>query len=241
MRDKVNVFYYPEMVAAPSTIKKAILLFDEIHFMDRPSFMFGELGGQCGTVGTASPIRQFEAAFRAEGAPVFVHSAPGGPVSGDLLQQIKADVNDPLFMSRFQQGLKVSQSFRDLQIAHGNYGQYGTHEDVARKLISVDLSTDLKGHGNATSLFADPKISHFELSTPAGCAKQLIFEAMVCSAKTNFALGVSTRDGFIPLADAAPYGDLLGAKYARAIGTLRCSENQIQATDLSFAIFDELM
>jgi hypothetical protein len=38
MRDKVSVFYYPDMDASNSTIKKAILFFDEIHFVDRPSF-----------------------------------------------------------------------------------------------------------------------------------------------------------------------------------------------------------
>ena len=37
------------------------------------------------------------------------------------------------------------------------------------------------------------------------------------------------------------YGDLLGAKYARAMGTLEPAKNRIQVTDLTFAIFDELM
>jgi hypothetical protein len=242
VRDKINVFYYPEMVASASTLKKAILLFDETHFMDRPSFMFGELGGgQCGTVGAASPIRQFEAAFRAEGVPVFVHPAPGGPVRGDFYEQVKADVNDPLFLTRFQEGLKSSQSFRDLQIAHGNYGQFGTHEDVVRRLISLDLSAAFGGYESPIDLFADPKLPHLDLSTPAGCAKNLIFEAMVCSAKTNFALTAGTKQGFVPLADATPYGDLLGAKYARAIKALEPAKSHIQPTDLSFAIFDELV
>jgi hypothetical protein len=32
MRDPVNVFYYPDMIASGSTLKKAILFLDEIHF-----------------------------------------------------------------------------------------------------------------------------------------------------------------------------------------------------------------
>jgi hypothetical protein len=44
MRDKINIFYYPEMAASNFTLKKAILFFDEIHFMDRPSFSFGNFG-----------------------------------------------------------------------------------------------------------------------------------------------------------------------------------------------------
>jgi len=59
--------------------------------------------------------------------------------------------------------------------------------------------------------------------------------------RLNFALGVGTGEGFIPLADATPFGDLLGAKYARAVNRLRVSNNQIQLTDLSFGVLDELV
>ena len=45
----------------------------------------------------------------------------------------------------------------------------------------------------------------------------------------------------MPLADANPYGNLLGAKYARAVEKLEPTKSGIQATDLSFAIFDELV
>jgi len=40
---------------------------------------------------------------------------------------------------------------------------------------------------------------------------------------------------------ATPYGDLLGAKYARAIDALEPAKTKVQLTDLSFAIFDELI
>lgn len=80
MRDKVNVFYYPSMVAEQATLKKAILLFDEIHFIDRPSFMFGKFG----TIATASPLRRFEQSFRDERVPLYVHSPRDGPVAGEF-------------------------------------------------------------------------------------------------------------------------------------------------------------
>jgi hypothetical protein len=83
-KERINVFYYPEMFAAFATLKKAILLFDEIHFMDRPSFTFG--GGHYGLIGAPSPLRQFEDSFRENGVPLFVHPSPGGPVEGEFLQ-----------------------------------------------------------------------------------------------------------------------------------------------------------
>ena len=60
---------------------------------------------------------------------------------------------------------------------------------------------------------------------------------MTCSAKLNLALTAGAKEGFIPFADANPYGDLLGAKYVRAINHLEPVKNNIQLTDLSFAIF----
>jgi len=243
MRDKINVFYYPDMFVSHTTLKKAILLFDEIHFTDRPSFTFH--GGQVGTIGGPSPLRPFEASFRDNGVPLFVHGAPGGPVEGNFYEEITADVNDLLFLTRFQDGLRHSETFRDLQIAHGDYNigdrECGTHEDVAQRLVSVDLPSALSAHETAMALLADPKIHSFRLSTPTDCAKNLVFEAAVCSAKMNFALSISSKHGFIPLADAVPYGSLLGAKYARAIQKLEPGKNHIQVTDLSFAIFDELI
>lgn len=238
MRDKINVFYYPAEATANSTLKKAILFFDEIHFMDRPSFMFP---GQYGTIGAPSPLRQFEASFRDEGVPLFVHGAPGGPIEGDFEELIATDVNDLRFLTRFQRGIKDSEAFRDMQIAHGDYGQAGTHENVAKKVTSVDLASSLSTYQTAMHLFVDSKVRHFDLSTQAGCAKNLIAEAVVCSAKINFALSISTKEGFFPLADAVPYRDLLGAKYARAMNNLEPVKLELPITDLSFGVFDELV
>src|ERR1700747_27913 len=138
MRDKVSVFYYPSMVAEQATLKKAILLFDEIHFIDRPSFMFGNFG----TIGTASPLRQGEQSFRDEGVPLYVHQPQGGPVVGEFLEQVKSDINDIEFLRCFQKGLDESLVFRDQQIAHGNYGEVGSHEAVFRQLLTVNVDTD---------------------------------------------------------------------------------------------------
>jgi hypothetical protein len=118
-KERINVFYYPEMAAAHTTLKKAILFFDEIHFMDRPAFTFG--GGDYGLIGAPSPLRQFEQSFRDNGIPLFVHDSPGGPVEGQFLDQITADIDDLEFLKRFQQGLRASPTFRQLHITPGNY------------------------------------------------------------------------------------------------------------------------
>jgi hypothetical protein len=237
LRDRVSVFYYPDMTSDAATLKKAIVLFDEIHFIDRPSFMFGNFG----TIGCASPLRQFEASFREHGVPLYVHSPQDGPVYGELLEQVRSDVNDLEFLERYKKGLRESQVFRDQQIAHGNYGEVGTHEDVARCLQEVNIQTDLSQFATPMELFSDNSVRPFDFKTPLGRAKSLISDAVVCSTKINFAVNVSQREGLTPLADATPYQDLLGAKYARAVGALQRTDQKVQLTDLSFAIFDELI
>ena len=65
MRTPVNALYHPDMVSREDTLKKAILFFDEIHFIDRASYSFcGGGQGQIITIGCASPLRSFESPFR---------------------------------------------------------------------------------------------------------------------------------------------------------------------------------
>src|ERR1700736_1791927 len=89
--------------------------------------------------------------------------------------------------------------------------------------------------------FDDAAIRPFDLARPIGCAKNLISAAVTCSAKLNFALRLGSKEGFVPLADARPYGDLLGSKYARATHAFEAANRAIQVTDLSFAIFDQVL
>jgi hypothetical protein len=236
--DKINALYYPDMDVDRTTLKKAILLFDEIHFIDRPSFTFKN---NFGTIGAQSPLREYEHSFRDAGVPLYVHSVQDGRVGGDLLEQIKSDINDPLFLKKFKEGLETSITFRGLHIPAGNYGDAGNEQQVAQKMLEVNLSSIAETHGSAENLFFDEKINPFDLSTSLGCLKQLISMAAICSAKLNFALIEGVKNGFYPLADASPYMDLLGARYARAIDKLEPNKNRIQITDLSFAIFDELL
>ena len=243
MRDLLKVIFYPDMLADETTLKKAILFFDELHFMDRPSFTFA---GGLGTIGMASPLRQWEALFRSDGVPLFVHGTPNGPVAGDFKGQIAADVNDASFVSTFQRGLASSETFRNAHVAPGSYGDSltgttNTQQDVVRALTSVDLSMVSASYETAMALVTDPAVRPFGISEPMSCAKTLLFNAGVCSAKMNVALDLGTKEGLIPLADASPFGNLLHRKYTRAITRVCPTLDAATVPDLSFAIFDELV
>ncbi|MGD0426331.1 MAG: hypothetical protein ABSC10_06400 [Candidatus Acidiferrales bacterium] len=234
MRAKLSALYYPDFWIEYKTLLKCILLFDEIHFMDRPSFTFG---GRYGMVGAESPLRQHEESFRKEGMPFYVHEAPGGVVVGELLNEVESDLRDTTFMSRFQDGLRLSPHFRKLHIQPGDYGNGETHETIFHKIAAIDLEHSR----SALEIFNDPLVRHMDPATPEGCLKILASDAAFCSAKMNFAMRVGVQNGFSPLADASPYSDLLGAKYRRAIGATGTATRPIPTTDLSLAILDELV
>ncbi|WP_175581862.1 hypothetical protein [Burkholderia singularis] len=243
MRDPVKVLYYPDMIPEDTALKKAVLFFDEIHFMDRPSFMFE---GGLGTIGTQSRLRSFEELFRRDGVPLFVHEAPGGPVQGDFLAMVAADVNDLNFLRDFQAGLRSSPTFSQHVVQEGKYPDIDTKElhtaeTLRDEFSKVDLSNVLTQFENPMSLLTDKSVRPFGLTKPESIAKTLIFQAAVLSTHLNHALTVGANEGFIPFADAAPYGNLFRTKYFRAMLALDLKENRIPLTDLSFEIFDALV
>lgn len=237
MRDRINVLYYPDMQTSENTLKKAILLFDELHFMDRPSLTFNNFG----TIGIASPLRQFEETFRKNGVPLYVHGVNGGKVQGDLLDQVRSDINDLSFIKEFKEGLETSTTFRNIHIPPGNYGPSGNEKDVAEKFANTDILSELKNFESPEFLLSDNKIKPYDLTLPLGCAKQIVSQAALCSAQVNFALIEGAKKGFVPLADATPYSKLLSNRYSRAISKLNSANLPINISDLSFAIFDELI
>jgi hypothetical protein len=243
MRNQLKVVYYPDMLADETTLKKAILFFDELHFMDRPSFTFA---GGIGSIGMASPLRGWEALFRRDGVPLFVHSTPNGPIAGNFMDQIAADLKDTSFLETYQQGLASSESFRNAQVATGKYvdiltGTTNSNTEVVHAFTSADLSIVFRTHDDAMGLIADSAIKPFAISDPLSCTKTLLFNAAICSAKMTFALDLAAKDGLVPLADARPFGNLLHRKYARALSKVCPGLPANNIPDLSFAIFDALI
>lgn len=193
------------------------------------------------TIGCASPLRSVEASFRENGVPLFVHGAPHGPLPDEMLEQVAADINDFTFLSRFQKGLGTSATFRDIEIAPGNYGESGMQDDLVKTLLGLSLAEGLSQHENAMALLIDGSVQPFKTRTAIEKARVLIHSAARCSVNINVALQASSKSGMTPLADASPFGELLGTKYKRAISAVQVSAPTVQLTDLSFRVFDELI
>lgn len=207
MRTPVNAFYYPDMISSDVTLKKAVLFFDELHFVDRASYSFGGGGqGQIMTIGCASPLRSYEASFRENGVPLYVHGAPNGPLPPETLERVAADINDSTFITLFQQGLGTSNTFRNIEITPGNYGESGMQKDLVQTLVDLSLAEGLSQHDNAMALLIDGTVEAFRTRTAVEKATVLVHSAARCSVNINVALQASSRNGMIPFADAPPFG-----------------------------------
>jgi hypothetical protein len=57
----------------------------------------------------------------------------------------------------------------------------------------------------------------------------------------SFAIGVGASEAIVPFADASPYTTLLSAKYNRAVASASPAGREVLATDLSLAMFDEVV
>lgn len=237
MSAEIKAFYYPEFAADQATVAKAILLFDELHFMDRPGLSFLGSGGQ---IGMPSPVRPFLPNFKDAGIPVVVHNAPSDPRHVTYLEPlISADVNDLTFIRKFQLGLKNDPKFLDIQLSPDILTALGGRDKALAMLTSEQIISALMSYGNSVDLIRDVSVRPFIGSSPLDIAKTLLHFAVPCSAKMNFAFSIGAREGFYPFADALTYGDLLHAKYTRAIANPAISGSNIQQADLTVAALDE--
>jgi hypothetical protein len=256
MREEIRAFYYPDFIADQPTVAKAILLFDELHFMDRPGLSFFGSGGM---LGMPSPIRDFLPNFNEAGIPVFVHNAPRD--ARPLEPLIAADISDFDFIKKFQLGLKSDPHFFSIHISADLAAALGGQDKALEMLTSIDLPSALADYGSPLDLVQDLTFRPFIGSSVLDIAKTLLFFAIQCSAKMNFAfstsnpavagcnsnkpvmndclVSVGAKEGFVPFADARPYRDLLQRKCMRAVNQLDPSTSKIQAADLTLSALDE--
>jgi len=133
----MKLLYGDNLVCSTPTMKRLMIMADEIGFMDRPAIGHDALGGgQWGLIGTPSPIRQFST----EGQPVKL-VALDAPLlaSGDIYASyIRADFENPEFVRTILHGLS-NDAFAEKLIQLGaNYGSGMTGETVRQALLKDD-------------------------------------------------------------------------------------------------------
>lgn len=182
------------------TLKRLLVIAEEIHFMDRPSVTFKNWG----TVGHDSYARRIDWS----GSPVLidVFRPPSGPAQGLYAPYIEADINNPHFAQIVLEGFRTSDDFAKKFIQFGaNYGS-GTGEEIVRsirqdnELLSGPFHLEMDG----------PNL--FDVSTPERrkqTFKTILIEASI---KVTSAIVLAEETNSIPVSQDPFIARLIGLR-----------------------------
>jgi len=133
--NRLRVFFYGNDICSPNLLKQSILLFDDIHFHDRPSFQIGAMG----TIGSNSRIRPYLYAFAKDGVPVIVHKGLKSWNDTIYSDSVANEIEDPRFSKIFFEGFRADENFRNLFIQpNANYAK-GIGYEISDALMKMNL------------------------------------------------------------------------------------------------------
>jgi hypothetical protein len=184
----------------PQTLKRLILIADEIGFMDRPSVAFKGWG----TVGFESEIRR----FKIDNTPVkfSVHAPPSGPVNQLYQNYIEADLKNDSFVKTFLEGLKKDPVFQGIFVQlTADYG-HGTGQQMSNELLNDPTISEVNLLEPVNSkLMFDPR-------TPE--SRKESFKMLLTTASINVtnALLVSENTELIPVSNTPYLGRLIAMR-----------------------------
>lgn len=184
------------------TLKRLVLLADEIAFMDRPSVTLGSFG----TVGHESEFRQ----LRTEDSPILfsVHAPPAGQEKDLYLRYIEADLKDNDFIRIVIDGLKSDEIFRRRLVQlEANYG-WGSGLEVLNELLKDPTLYD----GEYSSP-TDRELLYVP-DTPSGRRQTLSVLLIEASIQVTNALLVAESTQLSPISDDPYFCHLISLRLA---------------------------
>jgi hypothetical protein len=202
----MKVLYAGDSMCDEPTLKRLLLVADEICFTDRPSVTFG----QWGTIGQDSPIRQI---MQPPGLAVSLsaHKPPSGPAEQLYLPYIEADLSNPQFVEVFWDGLKSDEVFASKFLQLGaKYGDGRTGAEVRAVLLGDSAITKI-----APTLSIDGR-HLFDVGSPSGRAATLKALLAGASIQVTSALVVADETGASPISNDPYMTKLLALRSANA-------------------------
>ena len=202
----MRLLYGDNLLCATATMKRLMVIADEIGFLDRPAVGGQELGGgQWGLIGAQTPIRQFST----EGAVVkWTAYDPAPELSRPEVYQsyVDADFRNPQFIATVLDGL-TDNAFAEKLIQLGaDYGGGKTGETVRQALLGdpalrqTPLTPAIKGG------------QMFAVETADGRLTTLKLMAIEASVRLTSTLLNSEHYGIAPVSDDKVFARLLSMR-----------------------------
>lgn len=221
----MQLLYSGRIICSNTTLKRLLLLADEVGFVDRPSIVFPNWG----TIGVDSPIRRCDPSI----FPIKISAfrPPSGPISDLYLKYIEADLKNTKFIKTFLVGLEDDDfAWRFIQPECNYDGILG--KEIRNALI-LDKALAHKTYSLPTEEEVRHKISTHE--ERIGTLKIMLIEASVLITSTTF---ISSKTQFEPVTDNNFYSLLLSERLNEAL--VNSHEAQI-ASELGLAIISTVL
>jgi len=205
----MKVLYYSAPECSYETLARSILLFDEIHFFDRPSInlRYTESDTQVGTVGRDSSLRRYD--FGKEGMEVHIHKPFSGPLENTVfVDLIKRDMANDKFVTSFMEGFLGDEQFRYLFLPKGKYGGGLDDKEIYERLKCIDFSK----YPISLDFFLSGEPEVGDSWSEQRLVKLLLFDLVEASFLHNHALLSCVNNDVFPVTDFAVSADLLRAK-----------------------------
>jgi hypothetical protein len=197
---QLRLLYTPAPMCSEETLKRLMLVGNQLDFMDRPSVTLGDAG----TIGIASPMRQLNT--KGEPVTVQVYAPPSGPASQLYERYIEADLRNSAFISTVLEGLRDSESFASMILQReANYGDGLTGSDIRTALIAA-----IPALGAPLELRTDRE--PFQVDSIDSCRNTLAFIIFDLSVQITSALAVSAHTGAQPVADERHFSRLMATR-----------------------------
>lgn len=233
--NRLRVFFYGNDICSPNLLKQAILLFDDIHFHDRPSFKVGALG----TIGKDSRIRPYLYLFARNGIPVVVHRGIKSWSETIYNDSVANEIEDSRFSKIFFEGFKSDENFRHLFIQpNANYVKGKGHE-ITDAIIKMDIGNKPYDLNNYKKLTVEP----FNPSDPRSLEETFAHFLIDASMKLNICCVVSHENDLIPFSEYPTLEKLMAIRHRRIVEKGERPEQQKNAklSYLSQKIFQQII
>jgi len=201
----MKLLYTGSPTCNPATLKRLLIIADEIAFMDRPSVSFGgsNLGGgkQWGTIETQSYYRNYIHLFENTPVRISAHMPPFGFEGRELYSEyVQADLDNLEFRRIFLKGLSTNKLFAEKFIPKGE-------QMIALLTRDSELAVAHLGH---VGLEFEEK--PFRMDTLDGRRDWLRMNLATVSIVLTGAMIVSDQIGFPPVTDDPFLAQLLASR-----------------------------
>lgn len=241
MEETFNGLFYGKETCDETTFKKALLLYDEINFLDRASFSIrANDGRQAGTIGYSSPMRQFE---NNPDFNVKCYSPIDGAKSPALYDSIEEDLRDKLFIRTFLKYFLNDFSFYCLFIhPNGKYSGEDGNEVLGKYFVEAFKKINWDEINFSLELFNKYTVMPYDINSRDSLIMTMFMLITEASYFLNSSLVSTILINAVPFTSFEAYNELLKIKYNRAIklNPTRIPKN-VKIDYVAHTVFDEII